>query len=216
MNNEYVIKKETLQSIGNAIRSLNGDENLLSPSTMANNLTDFKANLDATIAGQDQLINQLVLKTNKLLAAHNALQSDYDNLLIDYQNKINELETERESWAGSLTFTSTSSTKYNTATYYTEAGCSLAVDKQKGMAFVTIQGGTSTSYEKIYFTAASLPAGVTMQSYNEYFYGSTGNTKDYYTVGLTGITGKINVVVDFNYVNSSYDYTRAALTVTYA
>ncbi len=160
---------------------------------------DTQENLDSELATQDSLIDQI-------MAALEAKD-------LEIQAKLAEANA---SWAGELTFTSTSTTKYNTSTYYTEAGCSLAVDKQKGMAFVTIQGGTSTSYEKIYFVADSLPEGVTMQSYNQYFYGSTGNTKDYYTVGLTGITGKINVVVDFNGVSSTYDYTKAALTVTYA
>ena len=198
---EYIIKGGTLMDIGDEIRVLNGTEGELTPLQMIDALTAYNAELESIVLEQNNLITQIA----------NELGS-----MADLPGRIAELESQLEeanaSWAGTLTFSGT----YNSSDYYTASGCSLAVDKQKGMAFVTIQGGTSTSYEKIYLAPASLPSGVTMQSYNPYFYGSTGNTKDYYTVGLTGITGKINVAVNFDYVSSTYDYTRAMLTVTYA
>lgn len=120
------------------------------------------------------------------------------------------------SWAGSLTFSGT----YATSTYYTASGCYLTVDKDTGRAFVTIQGGTSTSYENIYFTAASLPSGVTMLTppgaTNGANFGTVGTTKCYYTAVLTGVTGKINVAVNMaTRANTSYDAVNCALTVTY-
>ena len=116
------------------------------------------------------------------------------------------------SWAGTLTFSGT----YATSTYYTAAGCSLAVDKDTGKAFVTIQSGTSTSYENIVFTASSLPSGVTLLAPPAAAHGTGGTEKSYFTCCLSGITGKINVAVDMSTRNSSYDYVQAALTVTYA
>ena len=121
------------------------------------------------------------------------------------------------SWAGNLTFSGT----YATSTYYTAAGCYLTVDKDTGRAFVTIQGGTSTSYENIYFTATSLPSGVTMLApaggTAGANFGTAGATQLYHTVVLTGVTGKINVAVNMSTrANTSYDAVNCALTVTYA
>lgn len=117
------------------------------------------------------------------------------------------------SWAGTLTFTGSYA---NNATYYTAAGCSLAVDKDTGMAFITIQGGTSTAYENIYFTEHSLPNGVTALTTQTYGGPTNGDTQRYFTQVLTGITGKINVAVNISSRDSSYDYVQAKLTVTYA
>lgn len=121
------------------------------------------------------------------------------------------------SWAGSLTFSGT----YATSTYYTAAGSFLSVDKDTGRAFITIQGGTSTSYENIYFTATSLPSGVTLLkppgNTNGANFGTAGTTQCYYTAVLTGITGKINVAVTMSTrASTSYDAVNCALTVTYA
>lgn len=116
------------------------------------------------------------------------------------------------SWAGTLTFSGT----YATSTYYTAAGCYLTVDKDTGRAFVTIQGGTSTTYENIVFTSSSLPSGVTLYAPPAAAHGTAGSAQQYYTCMLTGITGKINVAVAMGSRNSSYDYVQCALTVTYA
>lgn len=120
------------------------------------------------------------------------------------------------SWAGNLTFSGTYAYNYNAGAYYTRAGCSLAVDKETGMAFITIQGGTSTNYENVYFTDHSLPTGVTALPTQLYGGPTNGNSQRYFTQVLTGITGKINVDVNLSTINSSYDYIEANLTVTYA
>ena len=139
---------------------------------------------------------------------------ELEAVLTEANETISQLTTDlaaaNASWAGTLTF----SGSYANSTYYTQAGCSLGVDKTLGYAYVTIQGGTSTSYENVYFTAASLPSGVSLLAYQQYS-GASGTTKTYYTCVLTGITGKINVSVNLNSTNSSYDYVQAALTVTY-
>lgn len=121
------------------------------------------------------------------------------------------------SWAGNLTFSGT----YATSNYYTAAGSFLDVNKDTGRAFITIQGGTNTSWENIYFTAKSLPSGVTLLtppgSTNGASFGTAGTTKCYYTAVLTGVTGKINVAVAMGTrSSSSYDAVNCALTVTYA
>ena len=121
------------------------------------------------------------------------------------------------SWAGNLTFSGT----YATSTYYTSSGSFLTVDKDTGRAFITIQGGTSTSWENLYFTTTSLPSGVTMLTppggTTGAGFGTGGSTKCYFTAVLTGVTGKINVAVSMSsQSNTSYDAIKCALTVTYA
>ena len=125
-------------------------------------------------------------------------------------------EPKGESWAGSLTF----SGDYANSNYYTQAGCYLSVDKDQGLAFVVIQGGTSTAAEKVNFSTSgsskmSLPSGVT---YLTTVANTSSNitTQLYYTAAFSGITGKINVNVDFYSIDTSYDYVNAVITMTYA
>ena len=184
----------------------------------ANRLVDGEGNdvTDSTVQALG-VLDQLEAQVASLESEKTQLMSDMANLerqISDYGSEIGAL---RESWAGNLTFSGT----YATATYYTAAGCSLAVDKQKGMAFVVVQGGTSTSYENVYFTATSLPSGVTMLTppggSDGVGFGTTGSTMCYFTAVLTGITGKINVAVAMGArSNTSYDAVNCALTVTYA
>ena len=72
------------------------------------------------------------------------------------------------------------------------------------MAFITIQGGTSTNYENIYFNSTmTLPDGVSALPTQKYGGPTSGNIQRYFTQVLTGITGKINVAVDLDNYSSS-------------
>lgn len=99
--------------------------------------------------------------------------------------------------------------------YFTRDGCSLAVDPIRGMAFITVQSGTSTSYENIWFKEGSLPDGVTFLTTQKYGGGTSGLSKQYFTAALTGITGRISVEVVLNTTNATYDYVEAVLNVSY-
>lgn len=132
------------------------------------------------------------------------------NTLATIEAELADLNT---NWANSLTF----SGSYASATYYTEAGCSLVVDRFSRRAFLTIQSGTATGYENIYFNSSymTLPSGVTFLPTQTYGGPTSGSAQTYFTAIFTGITGPINVTVDLAYINSSYDYVRPTITMTY-
>lgn len=172
-------------------------------------------------AEQDALINQIIATLENKSSENEELKNkiqlylqQINELNASLENKSSENEELNAPWAGDLTFSGT----YATSTYYTAGGCSLAIDKQKGMAFLTIQGGTTSSYENIYYNAdyITLPDGVTFLPTQTYGGSTSGTTSRYFTAAFTGITGKINVSVDLAYYNSSYDYVRPTITMTYA
>lgn len=123
-----------------------------------------------------------------------------------------QLKTGTAISAGTLTFSGTNAGK---ATHYTEEGCSLAVDPWKGMAFVTIQGGTNTGYENIYFQTPTVPEGVTFLATQTYGGPTGGKTQMYFTAVFTGVTDTVDVDVEIGAQNTSYDYVPATITMTY-
>lgn len=116
-----------------------------------------------------------------------------------------------ESWANHLGFTGS----YNSPTYITTSGCKLVVDKDTGYAFIILQSGNSTAYENIYFNPSTLPSGVTSLPVQTYGGPNSGAAQRYFVQVLTGIKGPIQVTVNLDQINSSYDYVRATLTVAY-
>jgi len=123
-------------------------------------------------------------------------------------------------WVGELTF---SGEYADNAAYITQAGCYLAVDPIRGMAFLVLQNGSSTTYENIYFKLGddsefmSLPDGVTFLTTQKYGGPTSGNTSVYFVAAFTGITGKINVDVQPRAdIDGNYDYATPKITMTYA
>jgi len=103
---------------------------------------------------------------------------------------------------------------YATSTYYTAAGSGYAV-LPNGNVIIFIQGGTSTSYEHIYFNLTSNTANVTKVAGWDISSWDTGDpTKVIYACIIGGITGKIDISINLSTVNSSYDYVRADVTIT--
>lgn len=127
----------------------------------------------------------------------------------------------QQDWVGELTF---SGSYANDAQFITQAGCSLAVDPIRGMAFLVLQNGTSTTYENIYFQTGSsnqymsLPEGVTFLPTQKYGGPTGGSQSVYFVAAFTGIKGKINVDVEPRCTtpNSDYDYAIPRITMTYA
>lgn len=113
-------------------------------------------------------------------------------------------------YVGTLTITGT----YASSTYYTAAECRMGCNKN-GDLFITIQGGTSASYENVYFTSVSVPSGVSFVGQPNYQY-TSGAVGQYYTAIFTGVTAKVNVSINLSAVNSTYDYVQADVTITLA
>ena len=116
-----------------------------------------------------------------------------------------------EYYVPSLTFSGT----YATATYFAEANCSCFRDAAGRIALV-MQGGTTSSYENLYFTLTdSSGLGVTLAGQSVYTYASA-TIGQYYVAVLTGITKPVNIAVALSARNSTSDYVTCAITVTLA
>lgn len=116
-----------------------------------------------------------------------------------------------EYYITSLTFSGT----YATATYFTQADCSCFRDAAGRIALV-MKGGTSTSYENLYFTLTdSSGLGVTLAGQSVYSYASA-SAGQYYVSVLTGITKPVKIAVAMDARNATSDYVTCAITVTLA
>lgn len=110
---------------------------------------------------------------------------------------------------GSITLTGT----YATSTYYNlDYGVKIGY-MANGDVMISMKNGTSTTYENLYFYAASLPDGVTLDAPSTF---GTGNVVDMTFVGIiSGLTGSANIAIDMSTRNSTTDYVRCDLTITY-
>lgn len=102
---------------------------------------------------------------------------------------------------------------YATETYYNvEYGVKIGY-MSNGDVMISMMNGTTTSYENLYFYAASLPDGVTLEAPSTF---GTGNVVDMTFVGIIhGLTGSANIAIDMNTRNATTDYVRCDLTITY-
>lgn len=105
--------------------------------------------------------------------------------------------------------------RYATATYYNQTYGVKVGYCPDGSILLSMQGGTSTSYENIYFTLASAPAGVAIQTNNN-TYDTSGDAGNLFVCWLTGITGKVEISVNMDSYNGTYDYVECAVTISSA
>lgn len=103
---------------------------------------------------------------------------------------------------------------YATATYYNlEYGVKIGY-MANGDVMISMKNGTSTAYENLYFHAASLPSGVTLDAPSTF---GSGNVVGMTFVGIiSGLTGLANIAINMSTRNSTSDYVRCDLTITYA
>lgn len=102
---------------------------------------------------------------------------------------------------------------YATAAYYNiEYGVKIGY-MANGDVMISMKNGTSTAYENLYFYAALLPSGVTLDAPSTF---SASNVVGMTFVGIiSGLTGSANIAIDMSTRNSSTDYVRCDLTITY-
>lgn len=107
---------------------------------------------------------------------------------------------------------------YATAAYYNTAYGVKIGYMANGDVILSMQGGTTTAYEYLYFTLASAPGGVSLTAANSFVSTSyvTSAPAVIYACVLSGITGKVNIALAMNTYNATYDYTQVAVTVTAA
>lgn len=105
----------------------------------------------------------------------------------------------------------TATGSYTSATY--QQGYWAAIT-QDGHLIITVKGGTSTSYESIYFTNASLPTRVGLLGQSYYSYSSMTAGQMYVAI-YEGISKDVNITLNFNATNSSSDYVQCAVTIAY-
>jgi hypothetical protein len=104
---------------------------------------------------------------------------------------------------------------YATSTYYdTTYGVKIGY-MANGDILLSMKGGTTTAYEYLQFTAASVPSGVTVDttvpSSNSYVTMMAGMQQ---VCVIHGITKPVKIAIDMSSYNATYDYTNCALTIT--
>lgn len=106
----------------------------------------------------------------------------------------------------------TATGSYTSSTY--QQGYWAAITKD-GHLIITVKGGTSTAYESIYFTNASLPnwVGFLGQSYYSY---SSMTAGQMYVAIYEGVSRDVKITLNFNSTNSSSDYVQCAVTIAYS
>lgn len=105
---------------------------------------------------------------------------------------------------------------YATATYYNVTYGVKVGYTSNGNIILSMQSGTSTSYETLYFYAASLPTGASITESHttstSYVGGSPGLI---YSCVISGLSSNstYNLSLVMNTINSTYDYTRIDITI---
>ena len=104
---------------------------------------------------------------------------------------------------------------YASSTYYTAAGSGYAI-MANGNVVIFIQGGTSTSYEHIYFNANSLTGATAGVGFGISDWDTSDPAQVVYACTLTGVSAGRAITVALDNVNSTDDYVRANITVANA
>ena len=127
-------------------------------------------------------------------------------------SKINSIQVGTPDLHGTLSFTGT----YNSSTYVQPQGSSMGSNFATKEVFIIVQGGTSASYGNIVFELLTAPSGVTLASSMALYTHASAPASQHFGCVLRGVNQKINVSVNMSAINTTYDWAKAALTVTYA
>lgn len=104
---------------------------------------------------------------------------------------------------------------YATSNYYnTTYGVKIGYMSTGDILF-SMQGGTTSSYEKLNFVPATIPSGVTLNSINVAASYTSGQPGLMYACVISGVTSLATLTVAMDYVSSTYDYTTVSISIAY-
>ena len=101
---------------------------------------------------------------------------------------------------------------YANSTYYNVSFGVLISYAPNGEVVLTMKGGTTTSYENLYYILDSAPPGVTMEFVRNTATASAAER--IYSCVLKNIQTLVNIEIAMNSRNSSSDYTQCDITIT--
>ena len=101
---------------------------------------------------------------------------------------------------------------YATNTYYNTSFGVLISYAPNGDVVLTMKGGTTTTYENLYYVLVSAPDGVTMEFVRNT--GASSTAGRIYSCVLHNIQTLVNIAIAMNSRNSSNDYTQCNITIT--
>lgn len=102
---------------------------------------------------------------------------------------------------------------YATSTYYNaDYGVKIGYCPD-GSILLSMRSGTSTGYENLNFFLSSAPDGVTIER-NSTSWDTGDPAGNLYVCRISGITTRVEIAVAMTEINSSYDYTNCAITIT--
>ena len=101
---------------------------------------------------------------------------------------------------------------YANSTYYNVSFGVLISYAPNGEVVLTMKGGTTTSYENLYYVLDSAPPGVTMEFVRNTATASAAER--IYSCVLKNIQTLVNIEIAMNSRNSSSDYTQCDITIT--
>ena len=101
---------------------------------------------------------------------------------------------------------------YATSTYYNTSFGVLISYAPNGDVVLTMKGGTTTTYENLYYVLDSAPDGVTMEFVRNT--GTSSTSGRIYSCVLSNIQTLVNIAIAMNSRSSSSDYTQCDITIT--
>ena len=208
------------------------NQNVSNLSTTINNLSSTLPNQINTINSQlGDVSNLQTINKNNLVAAINETFTSASNgkqliataitgmgvttsVSDSYQtmaNNIQSIETGIKRIVANDTSIVPTGT-YATSVYYNTSFGVLISYAPNGDVVLTMKGGTTTTYENLYYVLDSAPDGVTMEFVRNT--GTSSTSGRIYSCVLSNIQTLVNIAIAMNNRNSSSDYTRCDITIT--
>lgn len=104
--------------------------------------------------------------------------------------------------------------RYASATYYDISYGVKVGYCPNGDILISMRGGTSSTYENLYFTLASAPNGVTISATDGSTYDTANGAGGLYVCCISGLTTSTTLSIDMSSRNASYDYVRCDITLS--